>query len=99
LGQAWLAAAGPHLAATSHSWPTVTAASRSLPEQVAVARHLPLNKVKLWNLADAALDVGKACFSHFFYMFVHHLIIYHLQWIMLLIHDLSMMSTYSCSST
>jgi hypothetical protein len=77
----------------------VATASQSPPEQVAVACHLPRNKVKLWNLADAALNVGKACFSHFLYMFVHHVIIYHLQWIMLLIHDLSMMSTYSCSFT
>jgi hypothetical protein len=81
------------MAAASHSWIMVAAASRSPLEEVAVARHLPCNKVKLWNLADATLDVGKACFSHLFYMFVRHLIIYHLQRIMLLIHDLSMMST------
>jgi hypothetical protein len=73
-----------------------TAAFQNAPQQ---ALHLPCIKVNLWNLADAVLDVGKAFFSHFFYMFIYTFIIYHLEWIMHLTHDLSMLFIRYCSST
>jgi hypothetical protein len=85
--------------ATPSSNSHVSAACCHVPEHAATALRLLHNKVNFWNLADAVLDVGKACSSHFFYMFIYPFIIYHLEWIMHSTHDLSMLFIRCCSST
>jgi hypothetical protein len=71
-----------------------------LQQRANAVLHLPaFIKVNFWNLADVVLDIGKACSSHFFYMFIYHFIIYHLEWIMHLTQDISMLFIRCCSST